>query len=295
MDNQKKAYLYALTAVFLWSTVASAFKLTLRHLDNVELLVFSNFFSLAILLVILTARGECGQLFRCSRGEYLRSLLLGLLNPFLYYLILFRAYELLPAQEAQPLNYTWAITLSLLSVPLLGQRIGAGDLAGLLLGYCGVLVIATRGDVSGFQISEPTGVALALGSTIIWALYWIYSTNDSRSPVLCLSMNFGFSLPAAVLFYLVFHPIRVPDLRGIIGAVYVGAFEMSITYVVWLSALRASSSTARVASLIYISPFLSLVLIHFVLAEAISGSTLAGLALIMAGLAAQKYWPRRRY
>ena len=195
MVNQKQAYLYALSAVLLWSTVASAFKLALRYLDNVELLVFSEAFSVVILAVVLISSRGFGQVFQCTQKEYLRSFLLGLLNPFLYYLILFRAYELLPAQEAQPLNYTWAFTIALLSVPLLGQRIGAADFAGLLLSYCGVLIISTRGKLLSFQIPEPTGVGLALCSTLVWALYWIYSTKDSRSPVLCLFMSFAFSLP----------------------------------------------------------------------------------------------------
>ena len=34
MDRQTKAYLYAGATVLLWSTVASAFKLTLAHLSN---------------------------------------------------------------------------------------------------------------------------------------------------------------------------------------------------------------------------------------------------------------------
>ena len=34
---------------------------------------------------------------------------MGLFNPFLYYLVLFKAYDLLEAQEAGTLNYIWPI------------------------------------------------------------------------------------------------------------------------------------------------------------------------------------------
>ncbi|MFZ0944969.1 MAG: DMT family transporter [Syntrophobacteraceae bacterium] len=295
MANQKQAYLYALSAVLLWSTVASAFKLALRYLDNVELLVFSEAFSVVTLAVVLISSRGFGQVFQCTPKEYLRSFLLGILNPFLYYLILFRAYELLPAQEAQPLNYTWAITLALLSVPLLGQRITAANFAGLLLSYCGVLIISTRGELLSFQIPEPAGVALALCSTLVWALYWIYSTKDSRSPVLCLFMSFAFSLPPTILYYLFFHPVRMPEFRGILGAAYVGTFEMSITYVMWLLALRRSENTAKVAGLIFASPFISLMLIHFFVGEPIRGSTIAGLVFVVAGLLVQNYGFRLRF
>lgn len=292
MTNQKKAYFYGLTAVLLWSTVASAFKLSLRYLDNVELLVISDAFSTIILAIILIFSRVFVQVFRCSRKEYVRSFFLGILNPFLYYLILFRAYQLLPAQEAQPLNYTWAITLALLSIPLLGQRIVKADFVGLLLGYSGVLIISTRGHITGFHISEPAGVALALGSTLIWALYWIFSTSDSRQPILCLFMSFAFSIPPAVLYYGFFHPLRIPAMSGIMGAAYVGAFEMSITYLLWLLALRYSENTAKVAGLIFASPFLSLVFIHYLVGEPIRRSTIAGLVLITAGVLFQKYGSR---
>jgi drug/metabolite transporter (DMT)-like permease len=289
MDNQTKAYLYALTAVLLWVTVASAFKLSLRYLDNVELLLYSNFCSVVILGIMLLSRRCLGQLFHCTGKQYLRSFLLGLLNPFLYYLILFKAYELLPAQEAQPLNYTWAITLAVLSVPLLRQRISGADFAGLLIGYCGVMIIATHGHVLSFRISDPEGVILALSSTVIWALYWIYNTTDTRDPVLCLFLGFMSGFVMIALFYGLFHEHRVPDIRGILGAAYVGAFEMSITYAVWFMALRLSVNTAKVAGLIFLSPFISLVFIHSLVGEAIMGSTIVGLIFIVTGLVVQKY------
>ena len=42
MHDQKKAYLYGLATVLLWSTVASAFKLALRYLDPAQLLLYAR-------------------------------------------------------------------------------------------------------------------------------------------------------------------------------------------------------------------------------------------------------------
>jgi hypothetical protein len=39
---------------------------------------------------------------------------------------LFEAYDRLPAQVAQALNYTWALTLTLLAVPVLGTAVLVG-------------------------------------------------------------------------------------------------------------------------------------------------------------------------
>jgi drug/metabolite transporter (DMT)-like permease len=203
-------------------------------------------------------------------------------------MVLFKAYDLLPAQEAQPLNYTWAITLALLSIPLLKQKIGIKDIFSVFVSYSGVVVISTHGDIFSFRFSNPFGVALALGSTVIWALYWIYNTKDDRDPVAGLLLNFMFGLPWILACCLLFSDVRVSNPFGLVGAAYVGLFEMGITFVLWLSALKLSENTAKVCNLIFLSPFLSLVFIHFIVGEDILPSTFFGLALIVAGLFIQQ-------
>ena len=294
MDAQKKAFLYGISAVLLWSTVASAFKISLRHLEPPQLVLWATLSSLLALGGVLAVRGKLRIAFSCTRREGLLSLGLGLLNPFLYYLVLFEAYDRLPAQEAQPLNYTWAIVLGLLSIPLLGQRLTRADLLATAVSYTGVVVISTRGNLLDLRFSDPIGVGLALGSTVIWALYWIFNTRDARDPVVGLFQNFLFGLPFVLAFVLIFSEAAVPDLRGLLGAFYVGAFEMGITFVLWLSALKLTSSASRIGNLIFVSPFLSLVLIHFLVGEEIRGSTFVGLVFIMGGLAVQQGGHRRR-
>lgn len=292
MKNQRQAYLFGLATVLLWSTVASAFKLSLRYLTPVELLFYACLVSCLILTGVLAVQGKLGQMTRLRAKDWGLSLKLGLLNPVLYYLVLFRAYDLLPAQQAQPLNYTWAITLSLLSIPLLGQKINRIELGAVAVSYLGVLVISTRGDLFGLHFASLPGVALALFSTVIWALYWIFNTRDGRDPVLALLLNFLCGLPLILLYLLVTEGWRMPSLPGLAGAAYVGAFEMGIAYVLWLKALRLSENTARVANLIFLSPFLSLIFIHLLVGEEILPSTFVGLCLIVAGLVLQQFGRR---
>ena len=292
MSQQALAYVYAGIAVLLWSTVASAFKLSLRHLDPLQLLLYANIVSIAVLLAVLAGQRRLHLLARYRRRDLLRLAGLGALNPFLYYVVLFQAYDLLPAQQAQPLNFTWAITLALLSVPLLGQRIGAKSFAALVISYTGVVIIATEGDVLGLRFTSLPGVALALGSTVIWALYWIYNTRDRGDPVAALLVGFCFSLPLIALTTALFSDPLVSDWRGLAGAAYVGAFEMGIAFVFWLQALRHSRTTALVGNLIFLAPFLSLVFIHYLVGEEIVPATYVGLALIVAGNLVQQ-WPAK--
>lgn len=292
-SSQRQAIMFGLSAVLLWSTVATAFKLSLQFLSPVQLLFYACLSSIVVLALILCWQRGLARLWRCSLRQYGQSLLLGLMNPLLYYLVLFGAYERLPAQEAQPLNYTWALTLAYLSVPLLGHKLKTADFLAGLVCYSGVLVISTRGDITGLSFSNPWGVALALGSTIIWALYWIASVRDRRDPVAGLLLNFLFALPVIAIVLVLTDGFAVAHWHGLAGAVYVGVFEMGLAFVLWLYAMKKATNTSRVSNLIFISPFLSLFLIATLVDESILGSTYVGLSLILTGLLIQRLGARR--
>ncbi len=281
--RQRQAYAYGLGTVLIWSTVASAFKIALKDLDHYQLLLVADVVSIATLLVILAAQGRLGLLRKLTGRELLRNCGLGALNPFLYYLVLFKAYSLLPAQVAQPLNYTWAITLSLLSVPFLGQKLTRRDLAAICVSYLGVVVLSTQGRLAEFDFGNPLGVGLALLSTLIWALYWIGNTKNSTDPVLALLLNFAAAFPLILLTTLACSALPAWGNPGLPAAAYVGVFEMGVSFVLWLMAMRLTESTARIGNLIFLSPFLSLALIHIILGEIIHATTFLGLALILAG------------
>jgi drug/metabolite transporter (DMT)-like permease len=288
MEKQIRAYLFASFAVLFWATSASAFKISLRYVDVFSLLFYASVTSMGALFIYILLSNRLILLKRFSGKDYLYSALLGFLNPFLYYAVLFKAYSILPAQEAQPLNFIWPITLVLLSIPLLKQKIKSKDIIATFISFAGVFVISTRGDIFEFRFTNTLGVSLATGSSIIWALFWIYNVRDKRDEVVRLFLNFTFGSVLTLLLMLLFSNSKIPNLYGILAAVYVGLFEMGITFLLWLKALRLSKTTAHVTNLIYLVPFLSLVLIHFTLGEAILPSTLVGLFFIVGGIILQR-------
>jgi drug/metabolite transporter (DMT)-like permease len=280
--------MYALLTILCWATVASAFKLSLQYLDYLHLLFYASLTSSLALFLVLVVEHKFPLLFSYSRRDYLRSALLGFLNPYLYYMILFNAYLLLPAQEAQPINQLWAIVLSLLSVRLLKQQFKLSNFMALFISLGGVLVISTQGNVVGLEFSNPLGVLLALSTTIIWALFWIYNLNDARDETVKLFLNFVFGSLYALLSLLFTSTIVPVNLSGLLGAVYVGLFEMGFPFLFWLKALQYSQTTVQVSTLVHLVPFLSLLVIHFTIGEPILPSTLLGLLLIIAGILLQR-------
>ena len=292
-SSQKKAYLFAGIAIFFWSTVATAFKLALEHLEPIQLVFYSTLFSVIVLFFIALIQGKIGLIKSFSKRALMQCAFLGLLNPCLYYIILFKGYDILPAQEAMVINFSWPIMIVILSIPILKQKIDIKSFLSIIVCYIGVVVIASKGDVFSMQFENSLGVVYILITTVIWSLFWLFNTKNSNDSVVSLFLIFLFSLPYILIITYFSDSFIIPSLKGVIGSAYIGLFEMGISVVLWQSALKISTTVSRVASLVFITPFLSLLILHFVLKEDILASTIFGVILICSGLILQKYFTRK--
>jgi drug/metabolite transporter (DMT)-like permease len=294
MERNQKSYIYAGLAIFFWSTVPTAFKISLGEMDILPVLTIASLTS-AVILAIIVIAGKKFNFIRKSTGkELLNSALLGFINPFLYYLILLKAYQLLPAQVAQPLNMIWPIILVFLSVPILGQKIAKKSFIALFISFAGVYFISSQGHPFNAGHSDFTGVMLATGSSFFWAFYFILNVKDKRDEAVKLLLNFLFGSAYLILAMIITGKWdAITGFRGITASVYIGIFEMGITFFFWLKALQMASTTDKVSNLVYLAPFISLIFIHFILHEPVYYTTPAGLLLIISGILIQNGKPAR--
>ena len=207
--------------------------------------------------------------------------------------MLFTADSLLPGQIAMALNYGWPRVLTLLSVPLLGQSLRRSQLAAVGVSFVGAVLIATRGQLTHFGGLNGTGLLLAAGSTLLWALFWLGNARIGADPVLKLFVGFCSGLIAALVCSPLFGGLVLPPPAAWPALVYIGLFEMGITFVFWLSALQLATTTARITNLVYLTPFLSLCFLRLVIGEPIHPATAIGLALIVTSLLFQEFMARR--
>ncbi len=276
MRNSTKAYILSLIAVFFWSTVATAFKLTLRYVTPYEMLFYAVITTVIITGFII--------FFKKRKIEWnKKAIFLGILNPFLYYILLFEAYNRLLAQQALCINYLWPLVLVLISVLFGKEKLILRSITGILLGFLGVVLVATKGDYRALAVSDLKGVIFALLSTVVWAVYWHINRKIKVNAEDKLFQGFLFALPF-LLFVLFIQGIRWPGTRGLIGSLYIGTFEMGITFLVWLSSLQIAKNVHSIASLIYLAPPLSLLIIAVVLKEKIYPATLLGLLFVLTGV-----------
>ena len=93
MENSKKSAIFAISAVLFWSTVATVFKLTLEGITFAQMLFYSSIFSFFSIVIVMYFEKKLNLKKLLTPGSIKQFALLGLLNPFLYYLVLFKAYS----------------------------------------------------------------------------------------------------------------------------------------------------------------------------------------------------------
>lgn len=277
--DERKALISAIAAVLMWSTVATGFKLGLEVMATVQLLFLGVAFSAAVFTIAALRTGWPGKHLHLREG-----MIFALLNPVVYYLVLFEAYDRLPAQIAQPLNYTWAIMLAVLAIPVLGQKVTVRTAIGIGIGYVGVLVLLTRGQFDSLPDLDWLGVLLAFGSTILWAGYWLFNARSTTEPAALMATSFLIALPILGIICLLGPGLPAPTVENLFYGAWVGLVEMGITFLLWQQALRLSQHAARLGQLIFLSPFFSLLMIGAVLGETIYLTSWIGLGIIVSGL-----------
>jgi drug/metabolite transporter (DMT)-like permease len=292
MKRQQKAYFFAGLSILCWSSISSAFKLSLQHLSPLGLLLIASFTATLFLGITWSLQTKCTISLKAIYSNLRKSLIPGLLNPFVYYLILFEAYSRLRAQEAQALNYTWAIVLAMFSIMFLKEKFRLIDLIALLVSFLGVLIISTRGNLLSMRFDDAPASFLALFTSIIWALYWVINLRDKRPALQKLFCNFliGFiciGIYAAISKAMLFSA-EARLIPAFLGGLYVGIFEMGLTFLLWFRALEYTDNTAKISNLIFLTPFVSLLFIANILHESIHPATLWGLCLIVLSNLVQK-------
>lgn len=291
MKENRKAILFACIAVLSWSTVATAFKKSLMYLTHFELVLVACVTSLLIFTILMTIQKKWHLLKDLKTREWGYFALLGLLNPVAYYLVLFKSYDLLPAQVAQPINYAWPIVLVVLLAIFTRQPIEPKKYIGMAISLAGVATISLGGGQALGAALPLSGLLLAALSAFLWASYWVVNNKNKEKfdASLAFFMTFLFGSIYMTVGTL-FKGVELNTVPGLLWGSYVGAFEMGIPFIFFGLAMRKTDNPALVNQLTYLSPFMSLFFIAMILGEKIVPTTFIGLALIVIGIVFNEYF-----
>ena len=152
-------------AVGLFAAMDALVKHLAASYPVLQLVFFRSLFAFLPLSILIVRSGGLPAL-RTVRplGHVLRSMA-GLASMLLFFL----AFALLPLAEAIALSFAGPLFLTVLSIPILGERVGLRRWAAVLIGFLGVLIIVRPGGgVFGVEALVPIGAAFAYAFAMIF-------------------------------------------------------------------------------------------------------------------------------
>lgn len=171
---------------------------------------------------------------------------------------------------------------------LADEKISPPRLAGLLLGFVGVIVLMS-GELGGSGANESLlGQIAVLVASACYALALIYTRKalGNQSPVVQSTMNLLFAdLLLCLTTLAVERPLALPTLPMTwIALVWLGLIGSCLAYLLYFYLLSTVGAT-RTSIVTYVMPVIAVILGVLFLDEGLDWRLAAGLALILGGVA----------
>ncbi|MEM7114544.1 MAG: DMT family transporter [Chloroflexota bacterium] len=160
-SNNIKGISFLVLAMFIFSLQNIAIKWISSGYPVLEIVIFRSFIAIPCTLLIFYYEGGRGlPKTKEHRLEYMRGFLL-----FLSYTTYFMGLAALPLADAASIRFSAPMTITFLSVVLLGETVGPRRWLALIVGFIGVLFIVRPGTAT-FNM----GSVFVLLATIFYAL-----------------------------------------------------------------------------------------------------------------------------
>ncbi len=208
---------------------------------------------------------------------------LTLLNVVVFFTLQTLAILELPSGLAAVLIYLQPVLVGVLAAPLLGERLTGLKVAGLVLGFGGIVVVSA-GAVGG-HVSAP-GIVYAVAGALVWALGTIAFKRYAGQVDVWWAVAVPFLAGGAVL------TAAGAAVEGtsiawsgefVAASVYAALVGTALSWSLWFG-LVGSGDASRAAAYIFFVPLVSLVIGALVLHETLGPSLLAGAALVVLGV-----------
>ncbi len=287
MNKTKISYIYVSLSVLLWASTAAVAKLLLQDISNIQLTFYSFIFSILGLLTIVIAQGKLRLLKEYKAKDFVRMAYMGTLGCYLYYIFLFGAIMYAPAQEAFIVNYMWPMMVVIFAILILKEKLTLKKLLGLILSFIGVYVVATKGELLSFTFSNAKGDILAILGAISYGLFSVLGKKHKYETFTSMLLYYCFGFVLVLITVFAFSSIPKVSLAQLAGLAWLGIMTNALAFVFWFKALE-HGDTAKMANIVFLTPFLSLVYIYFLVDEPILISSIIGLVIIVLGIAIQE-------
>jgi len=296
----RHAALTAYTLYFLSSAFFASNVVIGRAAANIVPPVGLAFWRWVLAFLIILPMALPGLLLHrhALRASWKRFLLLGALGQGICGAIVYMGLERTSATNAGLIYATSPVMILMIAALWLGEKVTPRQTAGILVAMAGVLVILTRGDPQALlTFAFNAGDLLVLAGAIAWAVYTVL-LRQSRTPLPVVTV-FAANALAGVIVLAPFYAWETLALRAVpvtaeaaIRIAGVALFASVLAFITYQKTI-ASMGPARAGTALYVMPLWAAVAAWALLGEALQPFHLAGVVLVLPGVALATLPPRR--
>ena len=284
----KSSYILAFITIFLWGSTAAISSLMLDSLSTLALVFYGSLTATCFLLILNLVTGRLSQLKEISGRGYTKMFVAGMLGIFLYNVLLFFGMTRILAQQAFIINYLWPIFIVIFSCILLKERLTWIKSISMLLSFAGVAVVATGGNFSNLGSIDLIGVLACCLAALFYGLFSVLTIKINCDKFVAMMVYYFFSTIVSAIALFASGSFVAPSSAQIPGILWMGVLVYGVAFTLWSIAI-AAGNTSKLSNLAYLTPFVSLIWIYFLLGEPISTASVIGLLIIISGVVLQMF------
>ena len=264
-----------MTMASFWALNYSVLKLALNFEPPFVTLFFRVLFALITSLIFALPYSSSLKYI-----SFLDTFVLGFFNIFLFMGLWFLGEQVEPASISSILVYTYPIISVLLSIVFLNEKLNLSRIFGLLFGFSGIVLIASRNLRTGGLL----GIFLLLAAALSWSIGTTYFKKrlDKVNVHTVNFLQYAFALPLVGIISLTetFKPLQWPF---VFYTFYMGFFGTSIAYLIYLY-LVSKHGIVKTNPYLFMVPVLGTIFSLLINHEGLSAFTIGGLILVGVGV-----------
>ena len=281
-------YLEVLFAVVVWGASFIATKIGVKEVTPITIVWLRFGMGVMILGVAVAARKEFAW---PAKKEWAYFALLGFLGITWHQWLQSTGLVTAQASTTAWIVATTPIFMALLAWLVLKEKLTWGQSAGIALAALGVLLVVSKGDLSGIFVGNfgTPGDFLILISAPNWAIFSTLSRRGLQkhpaARMMFYVMTFGWIF-SSVAFFTGGNLSQIPKLsfNGWMAVAFLGIFCSGLAYIAWYDALQAIPAS-QVGAFLYLEPLVAVIVAAAILTdEPITWVSLVGGSIILLGV-----------
>ncbi|MBN2311858.1 MAG: DMT family transporter [Candidatus Hydrogenedentes bacterium] len=270
-------------ATALWSTIEVVVRTIVDRITPIQLagarFILAGLCLGAVLPFVLRRKG-----LRLTRRILLHASWMAVIGVFIPSIAIQYALDRAGAAVVATVWGTMPLLVMVLAVVVLREPLTRPKVLGVILGFLGIVVLATSEPSATFSLS---GLVFAVASTASFSVFTVIvkrvAGRFAGLPFISLCILFGAAYLAPVML-IEGEASTLAELEALwVPVLYLGAIATGVSYYCYFAGLERVEAT-QAASVAFLKPPLAAVLAAVWLGESISWNVGAGLALVLGGL-----------